>query len=186
MIMTVRLLALVFAAVVPHGHKHHRHKPKPPPAPPMSRAVASWYNDSGMTASGRHYLYGFASLMFGSDWGHRIRFCYRGWLPKLCLREAKMWQICTQAWWSRSLVRDHEVDRAGLIAAYGDGFFTRLRFREQRALDAALGENVVGVFLAEQVPAFMPGDDLIQVGMANGPQPAPFFSAIMRSPRLMR
>lgn len=43
----------------------------------MHTAVASWYDDSGSTASGRHYTYGFASLMFGSEWGKRIMFCYR-------------------------------------------------------------------------------------------------------------
>jgi hypothetical protein len=50
----------------------HHDKPAP------QTALASWYDDSGTTASGGHYQYGFASLMFGSDWGHRIRFCYRG------------------------------------------------------------------------------------------------------------
>lgn len=49
-----------------------------PPPPPMSRALASWYDDSGSTASGRHYRLGFASLLFGSEWGRRVRFCYRG------------------------------------------------------------------------------------------------------------
>jgi hypothetical protein len=48
-----------------------------PPPPPMQTAVASWYDDSGTTASGRHYTYGYASLLFGSDWGHAVRFCYQ-------------------------------------------------------------------------------------------------------------
>lgn len=52
-------------------HKHRRHRPRP-----MSEAIASWYEDAGSTASGRHYRYGFASLMFGSNWGQRVRFCY--------------------------------------------------------------------------------------------------------------
>jgi len=51
--------------------------PKPPP-PPMNVALASWYDDSGTTASGLHYTYGYASLMFGSDWGHAVRFCHAG------------------------------------------------------------------------------------------------------------
>ena len=51
--------------------------PSPTPAP-ANVALASWYDDSGATASGIHYAYGFASLMFGSRWGHRIEFCYRG------------------------------------------------------------------------------------------------------------
>ncbi len=59
------------------------------------------------------------------------------------------------------LVRDHEADCARLIATYRHGFFPRPGFREQWALDAAFGENVVGVFLAEQIPAFMPGHDLV-------------------------
>ena len=41
-------------------------------------AFASWYDDAGETASGRHYPLGFASLLFGSEWGRRVRFCYRG------------------------------------------------------------------------------------------------------------
>lgn len=44
------------------------------PAP----ALASWYDDSGTTASGVHYRYGFASLLFGSEWGHHVEFYYRG------------------------------------------------------------------------------------------------------------
>ena len=47
------------------------------PREPMNVALASWYNDTGATASGLHYTYGFASLAFGSDWGRRITFCYR-------------------------------------------------------------------------------------------------------------
>ena len=44
----------------------------------MSSALASWYDDTGTTSSGRHYANGFASLMFGSDWGRRVEFVYRG------------------------------------------------------------------------------------------------------------
>ena len=47
--------------------------PSPPPTQP---ALASWYDDSGSTASGVHYPLGYASLMFGSAWGHRVTFCY--------------------------------------------------------------------------------------------------------------
>jgi hypothetical protein len=42
----------------------------------MHAALASWYYDAGTTASGWHAGMGFASLMFGSRWGHRVRFCY--------------------------------------------------------------------------------------------------------------
>lgn len=49
-------------------------KPPPPPTPTPNVALASWYFDAGQTASGRHYTYGFASLMFGSEWGLPIRF----------------------------------------------------------------------------------------------------------------
>jgi hypothetical protein len=52
-------------------------KPKPKPEPAMSVATASWYDDSGTTASGRHYTYGFAALIFGSEWGTRVLFCAR-------------------------------------------------------------------------------------------------------------
>lgn len=38
------------------------------------QAVASWYDDGGPTASGAHYTYGFASLIF--SFGTRIEFCY--------------------------------------------------------------------------------------------------------------
>src|SRR6185312_7916380 len=37
--------------------------------------TASYYDDSGQTASGTHYTLGFASLMYGSEWGLRITFC---------------------------------------------------------------------------------------------------------------
>ena len=47
--------------------------------PPMQPALASWYDDYyGETASGRRYQMGFASLLFGSQWGYRVEFCYRG------------------------------------------------------------------------------------------------------------
>lgn len=47
--------------------------------PPMQPALASWYDDYyGETASGRRYRMGFASLLFGSRWGYRVDFCYRG------------------------------------------------------------------------------------------------------------
>lgn len=43
--------------------EHHR-----PPAPPLSEGVASWYDDSGPTASGAHEPYGVAhrTLAFGT------------------------------------------------------------------------------------------------------------------------
>lgn len=44
----------------------------------MQTALASWYDDSGQTASGRHYTYGFAALIFGSEWGRIVRFYYQG------------------------------------------------------------------------------------------------------------
>lgn len=44
---------------------------------PLRPALASWYDDSGTTASGVHYRYGYASLLFGGEWGHRVDFCYR-------------------------------------------------------------------------------------------------------------
>jgi hypothetical protein len=47
-------------------------------APSQHHALASWFYDAGATASGRHYRYGYASLMFESRWGHRVRFCHRG------------------------------------------------------------------------------------------------------------
>ena len=47
-----------------------------PATQPMQSALASYYDDTGATASGRHYTYGYASLMFGSAWGHPVTFCY--------------------------------------------------------------------------------------------------------------
>ena len=48
------------------------------PRAPANVALASWYDDAGATASGVHYTYGFASLIFGSEWGRRVTFCYGG------------------------------------------------------------------------------------------------------------
>jgi rare lipoprotein A (peptidoglycan hydrolase) len=55
-------------------------RPPPPakPKPPVNVALASWYDDAGATASGLHYERGFAALIFGSAWGHRVRFCHAG------------------------------------------------------------------------------------------------------------
>ena len=77
MFVSPRMIAMFLAAITGIHHRHHKPKPKPSPAP-MQSGVASWYDDSGSTASGRHYTYGFASLMFGSEWGRTVRFCYRG------------------------------------------------------------------------------------------------------------
>lgn len=70
------LLAWVFGLLpAHHAHHHHHHKPKPV----EHTALASWYPDGyGPTASGVRYHYGFASLIFGSQWGKRIRFCHTG------------------------------------------------------------------------------------------------------------
>jgi hypothetical protein len=80
MIVAARMIALYVAAIGGHigdAGKALARAPRLEP-PPMQTALASWYDDSGSTASGRHYTYGFASLLFGSDWGRRVRFCYRG------------------------------------------------------------------------------------------------------------
>lgn len=53
--------------------------PATPALPPFQTALASWYDDGyGPTASGVRYRYGFASLLFGSAWGRRVEFRYRG------------------------------------------------------------------------------------------------------------
>jgi hypothetical protein len=52
--------------------------PPPPPPKPLHAALASWYDDSGTTASGLHFAYGYASLLFGSAWGRRVEFDYGG------------------------------------------------------------------------------------------------------------
>lgn len=70
-------LAPLVAAVLCFTEQCDRRHP-PKPAEPLSSALASWYDDSGQTASGRHYTYGYASLIFGSAWGHRVRFCHAG------------------------------------------------------------------------------------------------------------
>jgi hypothetical protein len=80
------LLAVCMASVAvspcPHVHTHrHRHIHRPvhhDPPPPMQTAVASWYELYGVTASGWSATYGFASLIFGSEWGKRVMFCYQG------------------------------------------------------------------------------------------------------------
>lgn len=66
MSLAVALAALVLA------------NPAAKPAEPAQEALASWYDDAGTTASGTHYAYGYASLMFGSAWGHRVTFCHAG------------------------------------------------------------------------------------------------------------
>lgn len=77
--MTLVVSALATLAAVLTLPDQHPRAPKPPPPPPPSRvALASWYDDAGATASGRHYTYGFAALIFGSDWGHRVRMCHLG------------------------------------------------------------------------------------------------------------
>ena len=52
MSLAVALAALVLA------------NPAAKPAEPAQEALASWYDDAGTTASGTHYAYGYASLMF--------------------------------------------------------------------------------------------------------------------------
>lgn len=67
------LIASVLAALTSIHHHHHK------PRPVEHTALASWYpDDYGPTASGIRYHYGFASLIFGSQWGKRIRFCHNG------------------------------------------------------------------------------------------------------------
>jgi hypothetical protein len=71
------LLAPIVAAVICFGDgackpPAHLHPPR------MQTALASWYDDAGTTASGAHLPLGFASLLFASQWGRRVRFCYRG------------------------------------------------------------------------------------------------------------
>jgi hypothetical protein len=57
----------------------HHHDPPPLDPPPTQTALASWYDDYyGSTASGVRYQYGYASLLFGSQWGHRVEFAYAG------------------------------------------------------------------------------------------------------------
>jgi hypothetical protein len=67
-------LAVCMSAIALHAERHHRTDAQPP----MHSAVASWYEIYGPTASGWSYTYGFASLIFGSQWGKRVMFCYRG------------------------------------------------------------------------------------------------------------
>ncbi len=65
-----RALAMLLSALWPLGSAHQR--PRWPR--PMRRAVASWYDDAGTTASGWHAFYGLAnrSLRFGT----RVRVCW--------------------------------------------------------------------------------------------------------------
>lgn len=62
---------VALAAIIGHAAKHSH------PRRHFQKAVASYYRDDGFaTASGRHYTYGFASLIFGNEWGKRVLFCY--------------------------------------------------------------------------------------------------------------
>jgi hypothetical protein len=77
--LIAQVIALIFSigAINSHHSKHHRHHHKPrPPRAHYSVSLASWYDDSGTTASGIHYRYGYAALIFGSQWGKRVQFCY--------------------------------------------------------------------------------------------------------------
>lgn len=69
MSLAVALTALILGAPA---------QPATLPEPEGQVALASWYDDGGATASGVHFTYGFASLMFGSRWGHRVTFCHAG------------------------------------------------------------------------------------------------------------
>lgn len=44
----------------------------------MSSATASWFDDPPGTTAGPHQSNGFAALIYGSNWGLAVRFCYRG------------------------------------------------------------------------------------------------------------
>src|SRR5271156_3826997 len=66
------------------------------------------------------------------------------------------------------LVSDHEIDCARLISVNLDWFLPSFRFGEDGALYAAFGENVIGLLLASETPALVPGDDLIGAGRDVG------------------
>jgi hypothetical protein len=72
MMTLARILAAVGSALSNAAVVHPR------VTPPMAPALASWYDDGGPTASGRHYTDGFASLIAGDRWGTAVQFCYRG------------------------------------------------------------------------------------------------------------
>lgn len=59
-------------SAIRHHHRRHRH-----PIVRMNESIASWYYDAGSTASGTHYTNGFAALIFGSEWGKKVLFCYQ-------------------------------------------------------------------------------------------------------------
>lgn len=82
--MFVALIAAV-VALAPAGHGCVEHpqclarvQARQRARRPMRTALASWYDDGGATASGRHYPMNFASLMFGSEWGRRVVFEHNG------------------------------------------------------------------------------------------------------------
>jgi rare lipoprotein A (peptidoglycan hydrolase) len=75
-VITALLAVAVGAPWFPSAlHLERAPKPKPPP-PPMQRAVASWYDDRGTTASGWHAAYGVANLTLA--FGTRVLFAYHG------------------------------------------------------------------------------------------------------------
>lgn len=86
--LTVLALAAVLSPAAHHAKPRHTRCHTPACArrvdarraahAPMRSAIASWYDDAGATASGTHYTRGFAALIFGSRWGQRVEFTYRG------------------------------------------------------------------------------------------------------------
>src|SRR5579859_2648957 len=58
-------------------------------------------------------------------------------------------------------VRNHELYCAWLIRTDRDGLLPSFGLGENRALDAVFGQDVIRLLFAEQVPSFMPGDDLV-------------------------
>jgi rare lipoprotein A (peptidoglycan hydrolase) len=74
----IALASLLAALGSALGNAEHVRALERPPEP-LRSALASWYDDGyGPTASGVRYRYGYASLAFGSDWGHRVEFVYGG------------------------------------------------------------------------------------------------------------
>ena len=72
-------------------------------------------------------------------------------------------------------ISNHKIHGAGLIGIYCDRFLPGFWFGEDGALHGVFGEDVVGLLLAGESPAFMPGDNLIRARRNAGELEAPAF-----------
>src|ERR1017187_1487187 len=61
----------------------------------------------------------------------------------------------------RLLLGEHKINRRGSVRLHANTFFPGTRFAENWAGDALFSEHIERAFLADNVPALMPGHDLV-------------------------